>query len=167
MDTTEWYTDTVLPELPVRSKRDWIKLAAGDFDPNAQRKKTFHHWFKGKKSHDEQVNNRIPSVAKSPVHLRGNIRQSSGHCLSYPYMSSCHLISFSCCFPLVSAMEVPSGQLSMVAITWHNLTLETSLTFWESKGKQTLRTQTRDPGQNRSYIDLAAYFSFSGTHIQS
>lgn len=64
-------------------------------------------------------------------------------------------------------MEVPSGKLTVAAIAWNNLSLETGQIFLKSKGKQTLRTQTRDPGQKNTFIDLAAYFSLNGTCIQS
>lgn len=47
MDTTEGYTNMVTSKQAVMGKRDWIKLAPGDFDPNAQKKKTFHHRRKG------------------------------------------------------------------------------------------------------------------------
>lgn len=50
-------------------------------------------------------------------------------------------ISFSCYFPLVSATEVPAAHCGGNCL--HSESLETSLTFWESKGKQTLRTQTK------------------------
>lgn len=46
MWTQQSDTHTVPSELPVMGKRNWIKLAPGDFDPNAQKKKTFHHRLK-------------------------------------------------------------------------------------------------------------------------
>lgn len=69
----------------------------------------------------------------------------------------------------VSLLPVPWRylQLTVAAIAWHNLLLETGLIFWKSKGKQTLRTQTKILDRRRGYIDLAAYFSFNGTCIQS
>lgn len=38
----------------------------------------------------------------------------------------------------------------------HNSSQEQSLTFWETKGKQTPKPQTTEPGQKKSYLDLAS-----------
>lgn len=48
-----------------------IKVAAGDFEPNPQRKKSFHHRL-GEKTH-EQDKDWMPAVAKPPVQLRGDL----------------------------------------------------------------------------------------------
>lgn len=148
-------------ELPVMGKKDQIKLASGDFDPDAQRKKTFHHRLKGKKSH-EQISDRIPSVATSSVQLRGNIRQSRGHHLSYPL----HVLwPFHLIFMLFPSCQCHAGTFRETHCGSNcsaQLVTGTSLIFWKSKGKQ-----TKDPKQKKSYIDLAAYFSFNGTCIQS
>lgn len=153
-------------KLPVMAKRDQIKLASGDFDPDAQRKKTFYHRLKRKKTH-EQISDWIPSVATSSVQLRGKIRQSRGHCLSYPFQV---LWPFNLIFMLLSSCQCHAGTFRETHCGSNcsaQLVTGTSLTFWKSKRKQTLRTQTKDPEQKKRYIDLAAYFSFNGTCIQS
>lgn len=43
-----------------------IKDAAGDFEPNPQRKKGFHCRLGGKKKHEEDKE-QMPAAAKSPV----------------------------------------------------------------------------------------------------